>query len=419
MSIPNDIYFLIISMYSTENMTFRLFLLPVVLVWLTACSTAPILNIEINADGIKRENYPLTIPLDKDLALDGDYLLKNEASGKSYPAQVLPSGDLLVFIDQMPAETKAVFGLSKSTGIEKNKMKINQIEEGIEVLSGQQPVLFYQTAVASPPNGQPDYYKRSGMIHPLYSPSGQILTDAFPAGHTHQHAIFNAWVNTKFKGEKVDFWNQHSETGTVEHVSLNTAEAGSSAAVIESQLRHLSLKDGEVLGEKWTIMVYPTEDYFLFDLFSEQTNTSSDTLFILEYHYGGMGFRGSKEWNNVDSTHFTNTWKILTSEGYTNENANHTHASWVTASGEVDKNTAGVTVFGFPDNFRYPQAIRVHPSMPYWVYAPMVDGEFYIAPGASYKSKFRYYVPNGKPNQEVIENIDMSLKTPIKVTVVK
>ncbi|WP_339926363.1 PmoA family protein [uncultured Cyclobacterium sp.] len=400
-------------------MTFRIFLLPVVLVWFSACSKAPIINIELNADGIERVNYPLTIPLDPNLALSGDYILENETSGKTYQAQALPSGELMVFIDQMPSETEAVFGLSKSSGNKEYKMKINQTEEGVEVISGQQPVLFYQTAVAKPPSGLPDYYKRSGMIHPLYSPSGQALTDAFPAGHTHHHAIFNAWVNTKFKGEKVDFWNQHSETGTAEHVNLISAAAGPSAAIIESTLRHLSLKEGEVLGEKWTIMVYPTDDYFLFDLISEQTNTSTDTLFILEYHYGGMGFRGSKEWNNVDSTNFTNTWEILTSEGYTNENANHTHASWVTASGEVDSKTAGVTVFGFPDNFRYPQAIRVHPSMPYWVYAPMVDGEFYIAPGDSYKSKFRYYVPNGKPNQEVIENIDEGLKSPIKVKVMK
>ena len=404
-------------MYLTENMTFRLLLLPLTLIWLSSCSTSPILNIELNADGIERQNYPLVIPIDVDI--EGNYQLENKENEKSYPAQVLPSGDLLVFIDHMFAETNAVFELKESSATEKGSVKVNQTSEGVEVLSDDKQVLFYQTAVANPPNGLPDYYKRSGMIHPLYSPTGQILTDAFPAGHTHHHAIFNAWVNTKFKGEKVDFWNQHSETGTVEHVSLNTAEAGASAAVIESQLRHLSLKDGEVLGEKWTIMVYPTEDYFLFDLFSEQTNTSTDTLFILEYHYGGMGFRGSKEWNNVDSINFTNTWKILTSEGHTNESANHTHASWVTASGQVDNKTAGVTIFGFPDNFRYPQAIRVHPSMPYWVYAPMVDGEFYIAPGSSYKSKFRYYIPNGKANQEVIENIDKSLKSPVKAKLVK
>ncbi|WP_460515196.1 DUF6807 domain-containing protein [Cyclobacterium sediminis] len=397
-------------------MNSRLILLPLIFVWFASCTSSPLLKIELDAGGIARENYPLTIQINIPLNKEGKYQLINENNGESYPAQVLPSGELLVFIDHMDAATKAEFSLIKATESKKQKVTISQTEEGVEVLSESQPVLKYQTAVASPPGDLPDYYERSGMIHPLYSPSGQIITDAFPSGHTHQHAIFNAWVNTQYKGEKVDFWNQHSETGTVEHVSLNTAEAGNSGAIIESQLRHISLKYGEVLGEKWTIMVYPTDDYFLFDLISEQTNTSNDTLFILEYHYGGMGFRGSKEWNKVDSTHFTNTWEILTSEGYTNENANHTHASWVSASGKVDGQKTSVTVFGFPENYRYPQAIRVHPSMPYWVYAPMVDGEFYIAPGAGYKSKFRYYVPNGASNPEIIRNIDQSLKSPVMAT---
>ena len=395
-------------------MSLRLILLPLIILCIVSCTSSPLFKIELDADGILRENHPLIIQIDVPLTKEEKYQLLNEKNGTSYPAQVLPSGDLLVFIDHMTAETKAEFSLMKANDTDKQKVTISQTEEGVEVLSESIPVLKYQTAVANPPGDLPDYYKRSGMIHPLYSPGGQIITDAFPAGHTHHHAIFNAWVNTKYRGEKVDFWNQHSETGTVEHVSLNQAEAGNSGAIIESNLHHISLKDGEVLGEKWTIMVYPTEDYFLFDLISEQTNTSNDNLFILEYHYGGMGFRGSKEWNKVDSTHFTNTWEILTSEGFTNENANHTKASWVTASGKIAGKTSGVTIFGFPENFRYPQSIRVHPTMPYWVYAPMVEGEFYIAPGASYKSKFRYYVPNGESDIEVIRNIDKSLKFPIK-----
>lgn len=417
MAIPNDIYFPNIYFHIMIDMNLRLVLLPLIFVWFASCTTSPLMIIELDAGGIARENYPLTIKVDKPISKGEIYELINETNGVSYPAQVLPSGELLVFIDHMEAATKAEFSLQKVNASKEQKVTISKTAGGIEVLSESQPVLKYQTEVASPPGGLPDYYKRSGMIHPLYSPGGQIITDAFPAGHTHHHAIFNAWVNTKYKGEKVDFWNQHSETGTVEHVDLNTAEAGHSAAIIESHLRHLSLKYGEVLAEKWTIMVYPTDDYFLFDLISEQTNTSNDTLFILEYHYGGMGFRGSKEWNKVDSTHFTNTWEILTSEGFSNENANHTHASWVTASGKVDGQKTSVTVFGFPENFRSPQAIRVHPSMPYWVYAPMVDGEFYIAPGASYKSKFRYYVPNGASNPKIIKHIDKSLKSPVKAKI--
>lgn len=386
---------------------------------LFACSSPPLMRFTLESGDVARKNSPLLISTGKELPVGSNYELVNEESQQSFPAQVLASGELLVFIDSMAAESIGNYALRQTTSEEETayRPKISPSEEGLKIAIDGNPVLFYQTETAFPQEGLPDYYKRSGMIHPLYSPDGQVLTDAFPAGHTHQHAIFNAWVNTRFKGEKVDFWNQHQETGTVEHVDLVHTEEGVNTALFESVLRHISLKDGEVLEEKWRVMVYPTADYYLFDLYSEQTNTSNDTLFVLDYHYGGMGFRGSKEWNEVDSVHFTNSWNILTSEGYTNENANHTHAAWVAAFGEVDGKTAGSTVFGFPDNFRYPQAIRVHPTMPYWVYAPMVDGEFYIAPGETFKSSFRYYVHQGEPDERVIDNIRNDLMNPIQATI--
>ncbi|WP_154858970.1 DUF6807 domain-containing protein [Cyclobacterium xiamenense] len=384
-----------------------------------ACSSSPIMSISLDAGDLDRKNSPLLIPLDRDLPAGSDYELINEQTGKAYPAQVLSSGHLLVVVDEMSAGTEGDFGLRQAAGNVESRVTISQTEEGIELSVAGKPVLFYQTATALPGEGLPDYYKRSGMIHPLYSPESQVLTDAFPVGHTHQHAIFNAWVNTQFRGEKVDFWNQHQETGTVEHVDLLHLEEGVNAAVFESLLRHISLKHGEVLEETWKVQVYPFSEYFLFDLYSEQTNTSSDTLFIVDYHYGGMGFRGSREWNSVDSLHYTNTWNIETSEGFTGETANHTHASWVGAFGEVDGKMAGATVFGFPSNFRYPQAIRVHPTMPYWVYAPMVDGEFTIAPGETFTSRFRYYVHQGQPDQAIIDRINNDLLHPIQARIVE
>ena len=55
------------------------------------------------------------------------------------------------------------------------------------------PLLTYRHAEECPEEGLPRYYCRSGFIHPLSSPSGIPLTDDFPVGHTHQHALFFAW----------------------------------------------------------------------------------------------------------------------------------------------------------------------------------------------------------------------------------
>jgi hypothetical protein len=45
----------------------------------------------------------------------------------------------------------------------------------------------------------------------------------------------------------------------------------------------------------------------------------------------------------------------------------------------------------------------------------MVDGEFYIAPGQKFKSRFRFHVHQGEPDLELIEKIQTDLADPVKV----
>lgn len=295
--------------------------------------------------------------------------------------------------------------LTVAVSAQENIVRIEQYPVGMLVKVNHKPLFFYHTREAMPPADSPDYYRRSGFIHPLYSPNGSILTDDFPAGHAHQHGIFTAWTNTTFRGKMVDFWNQHKKLGTVEHVQVLEAKEGREFGRIKTKLRHVSLEHGPVLEETWTITIYPYSDYFLFDLESEQVNITKDTLFLNKYTYGGLGVRASRQWNSHDTANFKNEWNILTSEGIKGDSANHTHAKWVDASGKLDDKMSGVTVFNHPSNFRYPQAIRVHPDMPYWCYAPVVDSEFKIAPGKTYKSRFRFFVHEGAVDVKAVEKI--------------
>ena len=71
--------------------------------------------------------------------------------------------------------------------------------------------------------------------------------------------------------------------------------------------------------------------------------------------------------------------------------------------GPVDGQECGVSVMNHPDNFRYPQWGRLHPSMPYFVYAPMIEGAISIEPGKPYVSKFRYLTSDGEPDLKLVE----------------
>ena len=56
--------------------------------------------------------------------------------------------------------------------------------------------------------------------------------------------------------------------------------------------------------------------------------------------------------------------------------------------------------FSTPTTFRYPQPVRLHPSKPYFVFAPEVLGEFSIEPEQTYESRYRYVVFDGTLSPE-------------------
>ena len=296
-----------------------------------------------------------------------------------------------LFTGQVSAQKKLSNGLS----IEQKQVNLGK---------GGKLILTYNTEELCPEEPRPKHYCRSGFIHPLYSPNGKVLTDGFPVGHTHQHGLFFAWVNTDFKGEFVDFWNQHKETGTVKHINIIDLSSGFIPSYMSANLQQVSLKHGPVMAEKWEIRVKNNNDYFVVDLTSTQTNITSDTLQIKKYHYGGFGVRGNAQWNSEDST-FNNTLEFLTSERLTKDSANHTRPQWVSMFGKVDGEYAGLAVIDHPDNFRHPQPVRVHPKMPYFSMSPMVLDSMPLAPDQVYVSKYRIITFDGKPDGELLDQL--------------
>ncbi|MCH7400709.1 PmoA family protein [Belliella kenyensis] len=393
-------------------------LFTLLLFWLYACSQPDII-ISIDPGDHDRIAIPIQISLNDPIDTTANYHLKDLDTKKILPVEIMDEMTILTFADSLKSNSISKFKLVKytSSNSRKNTLEIIENQEGIQVKIDKNEVLYYQKELKSPPSGESNLYAKSGFIHPLKSPNGATLTDDFPKGHLHQHAIYNAWTNTTFKGKKVDFWNQLDSMGTVNHKKMIKVKTGQVTGQIKAMLSHISLENGEILEELWEIRIYPVSDFYMFDLYSEQTNTSKDTLFLNKYIYGGMALRGSREWNPDDSINYQQQWKVLSDQGKTLENVNHTQAKWISVSGNLSETAAGVTVFGFPDNFRYPQFVRVHPTMPYWVFTPVFEEGFSINPGETYKSKFRYVVHNGEVDKKLMEMIQLNLENPVKVSI--
>lgn len=364
----------------------------------------PAYRLTVSAGSLDRSPAPVYFALPEALAGQDVFLLTEAATDRQHYAQRW-NGDSAVFMLDRTLEAghSANYQLKAVKSRPAGGVQVEQDDRSVRISVGNRPVLVYHTATVEPPPGSPDYYRRSGHIHPLYSPEGQELSDGFPVGHTHQHGVFLTWVNTTFRGDFTDFWNQQSETGTVRHVAVLDTVSGPVFARLQVQLEHVSLRHGPVLEEERTITVYHRRDRFLIDIASEQWTATIDSLLINEYHYGGMAFRGSAQWNAVDSLAYRHDMQVLTSEGNRRAAANHTRPRWTAAYGPVDGKTAGVALFDHPANFRFPQPVRVHPEMPYFVYAPMVAGAFSIRPGDRYRSRYRFLVYQGTPDTKPID----------------
>lgn len=286
-------------------------------------------------------------------------------------------------------------------------LQVSETSDAITITHGKQTILRYNKGIQKGWDEIDPIYHRSGYIHPVFTPSGQIATGDFSVDHPHQRGIFMAGTRTRFRGETVDFWNLHRKLGRTEHARTVSIGSSNESVSFTVAINHVALTgnaDTVVVNEIWEIEAYATEHaYFVFDIRSSQSLATEDPLEFEEYHYGGMALRGSNDWTPIDENP-DGTCAFLTSNGHGREDGNHTHTRWVSMNGVVDGVAANITVMCHPGNFRAPQAVRIHPKMPYFTYAPMFDGAFSIQPGETYNSEYRYLVSSSNPDPKWIES---------------
>ena len=150
-------------------------------------------------------------------------------------------------------------------------LELRDDDKAIEVwASDTQMLLRYHKAESALPDGVSKFYRRSGYIHPVFTPGGQEVTGDFAPDHPHQHGLFMAWTNSVFEGKKIDFWNLVKEQGRVEHRGVTAKEEKAGSISISLKLAHVAGKGEarrDVLHEAWTVTVHETpEDHFLFDI---------------------------------------------------------------------------------------------------------------------------------------------------------
>lgn len=243
---------------------------------------------------------------------------------------------------------------------------VQKDDKGITLSCNGNDILRYYHAVHPVAEGVAPAYRRSGFIHPLYSPSGKILTRIQPLDHYHHYGIWGPWTKTHIEGKEVDFWNLAKKQGTVRFAELLSSNSSLDSGSIKVRQEHVQfLPEGkqrvvmdEVLEIQASVAVVEGKRVWIVDVVSNVKNILDSTIAFDKYRYGGgLGFRATEQWNKDNSS-------LLTSEGRGRKDADGTRGRWCDINGGFDgtEETSGILFLSHPDNREHPEPMRVWPE---------------------------------------------------------
>ena len=407
--------------------------------WLPPASQAQSYRVAVSAGPYERAGTVVSFALPEEAS--GDAYRLEDAEGQAIPLQLDGARRAWFVLDRLAAHAERAYRLVPLDVRQEAEPSPLDVRRGADSLASDvqagtdvqversggdlaalvagDTLFVYHVEVDAPPRPDIDtLYARGGYIHPLYSPSGRLITDHYPPNHLHQQGIFSAWTKTSFEGREPDFWNMGKGTGAVRPAGLDTTWSGPVHGGFEARHAFVDLSAPEpktVLDEAWRVRAYgvtgEATPYRLFDLDATQEAASERPLELPTYHYGGVAVRGHRDWDGEANATF------LTSEGLDRPEGNETEARWVYLGGRVEGEQTGVAVLSHPENFRAPQPVRLHPDEPYFVFAPQQAGPFAIEPGEPYTARYRYVALDGPPDAALLDRLWNDYAYPPEVTV--
>lgn len=377
----------------------------------------------------ERIDAPVSISLlELSVSLDPDSILLYELTDgkkRELPFQIESSASprlwfILDGVSKKNSERK--FLVKSGTNAKESsvsKFNLSETNDHLIVRHGERTVLKYRHSTMFPREGVNPLFQRSGFIHPLKSPGGEVLTRVQPPDHYHHYGIWAPWTLTKIDGREVDFWNLAKGEGTVKFASFLSGASGDIYTGFKVLQQHIDFgnkgKDQVALNEMLEVRVWNVRpDVWVIDYVSTLNSPLVNGILLDAYRYGGgIGFRATEKWVKENST-------VLTSEGKTRENADGSHARWCIVEGESDvpENRSGILFMSHPINRQHPEPMRVWPMDAnggrgdlYFEFVPIRHVPWTIKPHQDYTLFYRMIVFDGEMDKDTAETYWNSFAT--------
>lgn len=304
---------------------------------------------------------------------------------------------------------------------ETGTMKMDDTGKAIVLKKDGKAVLQYNYAVMAQPAGADPAFRRSGFIHPAYSPSGNVLTTVQPKDHFHHYGIWNPWTRIEYDGKMYDLWNLGDKQGTVRARDVEQTIQGNICAGYKARLDHcIFTPAGEkvIMDESWDVKTWNVADGFLWDFESGLHPSTDLPVLIKAYRYAGFGWRATEEWTKENC-------EMFTSEGKNRPEIDGTTARWIYVTGQCgDNGRSGMLFLGHPDNYNSPEPLRIWDQNAnggrgdaFVNFAPTKNKDWKLMPGEQYKLRYRILSFDGGMTRERADRLWNDFAYPPKVTI--
>jgi len=295
----------------------------------------------------------------------------------------------------------------------KERIALQKDAHNLTLFRNDNPILSYRFGIQYPPPGADPLFKRSGFIHPLWSPGGEVLSRIQPPDHYHHYGIWGPWTLTHIGERKVDFWNLREGEGTVKFNSFLSEYEGAVFSGFQAIQQHIDFgakgEDQVALSELLDVRVWNIrhkENRWMIDYTTTINSPLPEGIMLDAYRYGGgIGFRATEKWKKNNCT-------VLTSEGKTRIDADGSFARWCIVEGVSDtkEGRSGILFLSHPSNRMHPEPMRVWPldanggrGDMYFEFVPIRHKDWKLDTRKNYTLKYRMVVFDGEMDAKTAE----------------
>jgi hypothetical protein len=399
----------------------RLISIVICLLFIGCSNSEELASFTISSGSYDRIDCPITVPFSivgadlKSQEWQLVEIIENTSISKAIQIDQKNEDQFWFVLDGFTAkQTDRKFALiKKSTPQNTDQIKIHKENGALQFLSNKRPVLNYQYGMTLPPEGVNEKFKKSGFLHPVWSPGGEELTRIQAPDHYHHYGIWGPWTKTHIEERQVDFWNLGDEQGTVLFKSFLDETQGdvfSSFTALQEHIDFGATDENKIaINEALEVRVWNIENSstsYLVDYTTTIESPLENGILFDAYRYGGgIGFRATEKWHKDNTS-------VLTSENKDRLTADGTSAKWAIIEGasKAKAGRSGILFMGFPENRQFPEPMRVWPidanggrGDMFFEFCPIRHKEWKIESNTSYNLKYRMLIFDGEITAEKAE----------------